>query len=48
VGVLNGVLFSENNSAVLSIADLTVFNATHPRPPGAASGNDAVMNLLNW
>jgi dienelactone hydrolase len=47
-GVLNGLLFTENNSAVLSIADLTVFNATHPRPPGASSGNDAVMNLLNW
>jgi uncharacterized protein len=47
-GVVSGGLFDENDSAVLSIADLTVFNALHPRPPGAASGNEAVMDLLKW
>jgi dienelactone hydrolase len=47
-GLFSEGLFSETESVVLSVADLTVFNATHPRPPGALSGNEAVMNALNW
>jgi uncharacterized protein len=47
-GVVSRGLFSESDSAVLSVSELTVFNAAHPRPPGAASGNEAVMGLLKW
>jgi hypothetical protein len=46
--VVSGGLFSETSSVVLSVSDLTVFNAAHPRPPGAVSGDEAVMGLLKW
>jgi hypothetical protein len=38
----------EKGCALLSQEDLTVFNAGHPRPAGAVSGDAAVMNLLSW
>ena len=38
----------EQGCAVLSVEDLTVFNASHPRPAGAVSGDAAVTALLNW
>jgi dienelactone hydrolase len=47
-GVVSGALFDENDSAVLTVADLTVFDAKHPRPPDAVSGDEAVMDLLMW
>jgi dienelactone hydrolase len=47
-GVVSAGMFRENASALLSVADLTVFDAAHPRPPDAVSGNTAVMDLLNW
>jgi len=47
-GVFSEGLFSETESVILSVADLTVFDAAHPRPPRTLSGNEAVMNALNW
>src|ERR1700722_4870802 len=47
-GVYTGGRFNEDDSTLLSVADLTVFDAAHPRPPGAAYGNNAVMSLLEW
>lgn len=47
-GVVRGGVCDENQSAVLPVANLTVFDVAHPRPPDAASGNEAVMNLLKW
>ncbi len=46
-GLLKGDRLNEDESAVLSIADLAVFRAGSPRPPDAVTGNEAVMNLLN-
>jgi putative ABC transport system permease protein len=47
-GAVSGGVFSEADSSVLSVADLTVFDAAHPRPPDAALGNQAVMDLMKW
>jgi hypothetical protein len=41
-------IVDEEGSAVLPVEDLTVFNDAHPRPAGAVSGDDAIMNLLKW
>jgi len=45
---MKGDMVDEEGSAVLPVEDLTVFNDAHPRPAGAVSGDDAVMNLLKW
>jgi uncharacterized protein len=47
-GVKKEATVNEDGCAVLSQAELTVFNASHPRPAGAVSGDAAVMNLLSW
>ncbi|MHA4809045.1 alpha/beta hydrolase family protein [Flavitalea flava] len=41
-------LIDEQESAVLSVEELSVFNESHPLPAGAVSGDTAVMGLLNW
>jgi len=46
--LMKGDMVDEEGSAVLPVEDLTVFNDAHPRPAGAVSGDDAVMNLLKW
>lgn len=38
----------EQDSTVLPVDQLSVFNESHPRPAGAVSGDAAVMGLLNW
>jgi uncharacterized protein len=47
-GVKEKPTVNEDGCRVLSQEELTVFNASHPRPAGAVSGDAAVMNLLNW
>jgi dienelactone hydrolase len=39
---------SEKGVVVLPVEDLRVFDAEHPRPADAVTGNDAVMALLKW
>jgi len=38
----------ESGATPLSVEDLRVFDAEHPRPGDAVMGNDAVMALLKW
>lgn len=40
--------FNEADCVILGVEDLTVFDATHPRPADAVFGNIAVMDLLRW
>jgi hypothetical protein len=47
-GVKKEPTVDEDGCKVLSQTELTVFNASHPRPAGAVSGDAGVMNLLNW
>jgi uncharacterized protein len=41
-------LVDESSSKVLSVEELMVFTAAHPRPSNAVLGDEAVMKLLDW
>ena len=47
-GLIRDGLVDESKSAILPVADLSVFSKEHQRPSGAVSGDEAIMNLLNW
>jgi dienelactone hydrolase len=47
-GMIKNGLVDEEDSKVLPVDELRVFDEMHPRPAGAVSGDAAVMGLLNW
>jgi len=47
-GMMSGGAVDETASKVLTIEDLSVFNAKHPRPANAVEGDAALMKLLEW
>jgi uncharacterized protein len=47
-GIIKDGLVDESLSAILSMADLSVFNNDHPRPSKAVKGDEAIMKLLTW
>jgi dienelactone hydrolase len=47
-GMIKNGLVDEEDSKVLPVDELRVFDEMHPRPAGAVTGDAAVMGLLNW
>jgi hypothetical protein len=47
-GMIKQGSVDEAASKVLSVAELSVFSQSHPRPSDAVWGDQAVLGLLNW